>query len=894
MRQLTLVVAALVCLAGEPAGQVVQTDNPVAALLGRVEAALLEGPPDRYLDLLSTLADRKAAASFVRAVAGPGLTRVVIRERDRMDLAGTLPGEGYRLLVEALCESGQRATLATWRLDVRRRGRDASDWGVVSQEVLTTLQGLYRLSLNPRRQFAARDLVVSAEDLKLAVPEAAVFVAETDTGPTGYVILGRGEMTFSPAPGTERSQLRLIAGSEALQTPFEVAFVRINPADDDVWLSAREMTERPVDPRDLRRAEEVFRQEAVKSFGLELGDLSTDSWSLLPLSGDVLAEIRTRRFDTLTYARSGNEVEDISLFDRRARRNLSVYASKDHMARFGRTYTEDEKADYIVKSYDVDVGYNPARRSFQGRAQLAIETVAPSLNVLTIRLADSLAVQSVVSPEFGRLLSVRIRRQNTFVVNLPTTVVKGYRLNLTVTYAGALEPQEIDRESVSVGQQQERTVDEPEIPIDESFLYSVRSYWYPQAPTLGYSLAKIGVTVPRPWSAVASGELESVAPPPGSAVPDARLRRFSFSVNQPVRYLSFLVGRLAEARSERLSLKQVEESLRAARPPGTYYDAIDLRVQTNARQRGRAKDSARTSANILRFYTSLIGDFPYPALTVVAVERRLPGGHSPAYLSIVAAAGPGSNLKWSDDPAALPDFPEFFAAHELAHQWWGQAVGWKNYHEHWLSEGFSQYFSALYAEHSLGRNAFDNIIRSMQQWATEKSGQGPVSLGYRVGHVKSDSRLFRAVIYDKGAMVLHMLRRLVGDQAFFAGLRRYYNTWRFGKAGTDDFRRAVEAESGVDLDRFFERWIYGETLPQVAFTSRIEARDEGSQAVLRFEQSGEVFDFAVTVTFDYPDNTSTSVVVKVTERVVETRVPVKGKPRRIDVNRDLATLGAFR
>ena len=346
MRQLTLVVAALVCLAVEPSGQSPQAADPIAALLGRIEAAALAGTPERYLDLLSTLADRPAATAFLRTVATPGLTRVVVRERDRVNLAGTLPGEGYRLLVEVLRESGAQASVSTWRLDVRRRSADAADWGIMSQEVLTTLQGIHRLSLNTRRQFVARDLVVSAEDLKLSVPEASVFMAETESGPTAYVILGRGEMTFSPAPRGERSQLRVVTGSEALQTPFEGLFVRVHPSTARAHVSAREMIERPVDPRDLKRAEEIFRQDSVKSFGLDLGDLSTESWSLLPLPDDLLAEIRTRRFDTLTYARSSDDVEDISLFDRRLRRNMSIYASRDHLARFSRSYYDDEGAQY--------------------------------------------------------------------------------------------------------------------------------------------------------------------------------------------------------------------------------------------------------------------------------------------------------------------------------------------------------------------------------------------------------------------------------------------------------------------------------------------------------------------------------------------------------------------
>jgi hypothetical protein len=896
MRQLTLAIAALVCLAGEPAGQSTQGTDPVAVLLGRIEAAVLDGKPERYLDLLSTLADRPAAASFVKAVATPGLTRVVIRERDRVDLAGTLPGEGYRLLVEVLRESGQQADVTTWRLDVRRRGNDVLDWGILSQEVLTTLQGLYRLSLNTRRQFVARDLVVSSEDLKLSVPEASVFMAETEAGPTAYVILGRGEMTFSPAPKSERSQLRVVTGSEVLQTPFEGLFVRVHPSTASACVSAREMTERPVDPRDLRRAEFVFRQESVKSFGLDLGDLSADSWSLLPLPGDILAEIRTRRFDTLTYTKSSTEVEDVSLFDRRLRRNMSVYSSLDHRARFSRSYFEDEGAQYLVRSYDVSVIYTPNRRQLVGRTRLAIETTASSANTLKIRLADSLNVESVVSPELGHLLSVRVRKQDTVVINLPTTVIKGYRLELVVTYSGTLDPQEIDREAVAVSapQIQDQPPEEEEIPLEESYLFSNRSYWYAQALTLGYAPARISVIVPEPWSAVASGEFESVAPPAGPAPRGPRLREFSFVARQPVRYLTFLVGRFTEPRTETISLKHLDETRLASRRPGVYYDEVELRVQTNPRQRARGKDVQRTTANILRFYTSLVGDFPYKALGVAVIERRLPGGHSPPYLSIVATPGPGSKLTWGNDPAALPNFPDFFAAHELAHQWWGQAVGWKSYHEHWLSEGFAQYFAALWAERSLGRGVFNAIIRSMQQWSMDESDQGAVYLGYRIGHFKGDSRLFRAVIYNKGAMVLHMLRRLVGDEAFFAGLRRYYNTWRFAKAGTDDFRRAVEAESGVDLGRFFEQWIYGDAVPQVTFTSRLEPRDGDSEAVLRFEQTGEIFDFAVTVTFEYADNTTTSTLVKVTDRVVETRVPVKGRPRRIDANRDLATVGVFR
>jgi hypothetical protein len=878
----SLAIVALATFASPSSAQTVaQGPDPVAALLTRLEQALMDGSPSRYFDLLSPSADRQAAGEFALAAFTPGVTRVVVRERDRMSLQGTLPGQGHALLVEVFVETGMRARLATWRLDVRERGSGSpNDWGIVAQQTLTTLQGLYKLALNPKRQLAVKDLVVSSEDLTLTVPDGTVFLAETDMGTTAAVVLGRGDMAFSPSPAAERSQLRLITGAETLQTAFDGAFVRVNPSSFEAHIKAREMVGRPaVDPRDLRRAEEIFRQDVAKSFCLELGDLASEPWSLLPGSGDFLTEVRTRRFDTLTYAQSATEIEDISLFDRKNRRNLSAYQSRQHLAHYTRSYSEDDKAEYVVHSYDLDVTYDPGPQRMRGLARLSIEVTAPSVNSLTLKLADSLEVQGVVSRELGRLLCVRVRDQNSVVVNLPVTLVQGFQLNLEVLYSGTLEPQAVDRESIEVAPRQDPPqVDEFEIPLEESYLFSNRSYWYPQAGVLGYAPAEIKVTLDEPWTALASGQLVSATLAPGLVERGTRRREFTFSVRKPVRYLTLLVGRLTDARHEKISAGGAD---------------VELRVMTNPRQRGRGKELAKDASAVVKFYTSLMGDFPYEGMTVGAIERRLPGGHSPAYLALLAIQGPGSTLRWADDPGALP-FPEFFVAHETAHQWWGQAVGWKNYHEQWLSEGFAQYFAALYAEHARGKGTFDAIIRRMQGFAVAESDKGPIFLGYRIGHAKGDSRLFRAVVYNKGAMVLHMLRGLVGDQAFFGGLRRFYADWRFKKAGTDDFRRALEQEAGRDLGRFFEQWVYGDGVPQVAFSWRVEERDGASEAVVRLEQAGEAYEMPVTVTLEYEDNSTASATVKLTGKVLDARLPLMRKLRRVDVNRDRGAVGVFR
>jgi aminopeptidase N len=133
-----------------------------------------------------------------------------------------------------------------------------------------------------------------------------------------------------------------------------------------------------------------------------------------------------------------------------------------------------------------------------------------------------------------------------------------------------------------------------------------------------------------------------------------------------------------------------------------------------------------------------------------------------------------------------------------------------------------------------------------------------------------------------------MLRRLVGDEAFFAGLRDFYTQWRFRKAGTDDFRVVMErAAGGRSLARFFERWIYESGTPRLHFSSHVQ----GSTLTVRFEQkTAALYDVPVTVTVEYDDGTTTSLVVTVDDKITEARIPVAKPVKRVDANKDAAAL----
>src|SRR5262249_13838142 len=146
-----------------------------------------------------------------------------------------------------------------------------------------------------------------------------------------------------------------------------------SPGDFEALRGTPQLEARPVDARDLKRAQDVFREDSGKSFAIDLGDLSRDAWALLPSGGAFLAEMHTRRYDTLTYAHSSAEAEDITLFDRKRHRNIALYPSKHNLELHGRSYNEDDLVDYDVLDYDIDVASTPDRQFIEGRTRIFLK-----------------------------------------------------------------------------------------------------------------------------------------------------------------------------------------------------------------------------------------------------------------------------------------------------------------------------------------------------------------------------------------------------------------------------------------------------------------------------------------------------------------------------------------
>jgi hypothetical protein len=851
-----------------------RSSDAAAALVEQLEAAAATGKPDAIIAL--GVSPDAPGLKFFSSLASPAPTRVIIKERDR----AALEPSGERLLIEVFSEYGRESTITTWQLDLIPGTRSAAERQIREVEQLTTVSGLYKLAINPAKEFNVRNLTVTATDMALEMASGSAFVAETAEGTTAVVLLGRGRMRFAPSDPAEQTQIRIFSGEPQLATDFDAAFIRVRPSEFDDLFPAASLSPRTVSAGDLRRATDVFEEYIGQTFNIDLRDLSRERWSLIPTFGDLIAEVRTRRLGSLTYARSAKDAEDISLFDRKRRRNIAVYASQQKLGSRGRFYGEDELVEYDILRHDLEVAFSPDRVWVEGTARLRVRVRSLALSSLTLRLAESLNVRNVATEEQGRLLYLRVIGQNSVIINFPTALRRNTEISLYVAYGGRLEPQQIDREGIVLDQQGNVQQEDVYIPVEPQYIYSNRNYWYPQSTVTDYATSSLRITVPAEFDVIATGsEVGPPAPAPGAVPPGQRARKlYVFDSNRPIRYLSCVISRFTRVASRDVVL--------AAAGNGAPPAPVALNVQANPRQVSRGRGLVDRAAAVIEFYGSLIGEAPYSSFTLALTENDLPGGHSPAYFAILNQPLPLSPLVWRNDPVAFEGYPPYFLAHEIAHQWWGQGVGWKNYHEQWLSEGFAQYFAALYAARDRGDDVFRGMLRQMRRWAIDQSDQGPVYLGYRLGHIKGEGRVFRALVYNKGAMVLHMLRRLLGDDKFFEGLRQFYTTWKFRKAGTDDFRRVMEKISGQDLASFFDGWIYGSAVPEIGFSSTLTS----TEARIRFEHRGTLIPTPVTVSILYADGSLEDVIVAVSDRVVERTLPLKGPVRSIDANRDYSAV----
>jgi aminopeptidase N len=177
-----------------------------------------------------------------------------------------------------------------------------------------------------------------------------------------------------------------------------------------------------------------------------------------------------------------------------------------------------------------------------------------------------------------------------------------------------------------------------------------------------------------------------------------------------------------------------------------------------------------------------------------------------------------------DEIEALEGDSDGLVAHELAHQWFGDLLTCKDWSHLWLNEGFASYFDPLFAEHDRGEDAFRlemyNVLQSYL--GSDRGYRRPIV----ESRYESSNDMFDGVTYAKGSCVLHVLRGVLGDEAWWKGIRRYVAAHQLQVVETDDFRKEMEAASGKDLKWFFDQWVYKAGHPELKVRWHYEDDDK--------------------------------------------------------------------
>ncbi len=212
------------------------------------------------------------------------------------------------------------------------------------------------------------------------------------------------------------------------------------------------------------------------------------------------------------------------------------------------------------------------------------------------------------------------------------------------------------------------------------------------------------------------------------------------------------------------------------------------------------------------FFSHLIGEYPFEKLANVQSKTIFGGLENAGCIFYAEKSVTGKGKA------------EGLLAHEIAHQWFGNSVTENDWHHIWLSEGFATYLTSVYMEMTYGEARLAESMKSARERVVKENLKLPGSV---IDTTITDlMKLLSANSYQKGAWVLHMLRREIGEVSFWKGMRLFYERYRNKNAMTDDFKSIMEEVSGKELGRFFTQWLYFQGQPDLKIT-RQRSRTKG-------------------------------------------------------------------
>lgn len=749
------------------------------------------------------------------------------------------------------------------------------NWMVNIKEEAGDIQTLYKISIPSGRMERAKSVEINHIDIQLVFNDAAVFYDNLPNRDTALLIVGKGDLRFAPSLEREQHQLELIYGKPVLTDDLKYIYIRCSNSffKDNISITMPDDDAAPVTQSEQNKAYSLFVKHYSRSFTIE-SSLNSERLSFLPQGDEVVLEFEGQKIGIYTYIYSPFAEEEISFFQWNEQRIVNLYSPQ----------TDDEKQQLFISigqkfditHYDIEINYRPSDYYFSGKAKVAVESELGNFNMLKFKINSELQILRINDEDEQQLFYTSDKLRQTLYVYLPPSLGKRNTALIEIYYRGKVKPNTAVTEMLRGSQDKESFF---MIPISyETFMYTQSSYWYPSPADDDYFTAKVRITIPPGYSLVANGVLVEKSELVGlegiQDVEHVGSPVFVFESKKPVKYLSFIVGKLSKVTEDSSGL------------PLQYFQASNVR--------GQPWDYLEEAKRILTLYESWFGSYPYENFSIV--HRLWPqiGGHSPpsfVVLNDMLRVSQGYRRTLSNSPVDLSRWREYFLAHEIAHQWWGHGVTWDSYHDQWLSEGLAQFASVLYLKEKHGERAYSAILRKFSSWTKRMTNWGAITMGSRISYFNYEA--FQSIVYDKTTLVLFLLKDYLGQDVFFRALKEFFIQKRFSQAKTGDFIRIFEKVSGKDLKSFFENWFNSYLLPEVSVTHSLEKTGEQYQLKFTIVQPENLFVFPLWIEWKEGGEKKRKRLL-IEKSIQDFSFSTSEKPKNIVINPDEAVPGVFR
>ncbi len=502
-----------------------------------------------------------------------------------------------------------------------------------------------------------------------------------------------------------------------------------------------------------------------------------------------------------------------------------------------------EKTRLRVDDYQIDAELTPHTHKISARAKVKF-TALEDLNLAVFELHNDLRVTKVTDAAGKPLSAERSTQDSTVRVALTDMLPKDSSTTLTFEYEGELS----SADDSPVEGLKLASIDD-----DTTYLlYAGR--WFPVS---GFGINRftstISITLPAHMTVIGSGQ-ETVTsnPPPKKAVAGVLpTKTYTFVSTKPSFPGTIVAGQFLEFKSNEAG--------------------VDLHVFFKPIHKDLGALYAETAVKEFTYYITLYGPLPSPLLRVVELpDDTVPAAWAPEIAAIASRA--------------VSDKVNYrLLANTIAYQWWGTSVSPSSRDDLWLENGFARYSEARYVEEAAGRGGLEEAVKDMSVGAL---AYDTVPLA-TVGKLDQFSPECQSLVTDKGGMVLHMLRWVVGDAKYDLTMRQFFTQYAGKSASTDDFKAIAEKNYGDQLTWFFSQWFDSTGAPEfkTKYTIYRLGTNKGFRIVGQISQDLDLFRMPVLLKIDTDGKTEEKRI-----EVVGTESPFTvetfGRPRRIVVDPD--------